>query len=158
MDEAWGALIPPHQGFVPVASPASHDLPLQMTDGHGQEMNVFGISAFHQIHCLFMALRSWTAYHYGVEQFTRPDHVLHCFDFLRQEVMCLGDTALEGADEYTIAQGKPGGTLGWGSKHVCNDWDALHQWAVENEARDAGTEKNFPHDYSHVAEAASTCY
>lgn len=44
------------------------------------------------------------------------EHVEHCIAYIKQGVMCAGDTALEGPDVG-------GGTLqGWGIKHECRTW------------------------------------
>ena len=52
-------------------------------------------------------------------------HSAHCFDYLRQSIMCAGDTSLEGETEVGP---------GWGSDHVCTDYDALLDWANKNGA------------------------
>ena len=49
-------------------------------------------------------------------------HSVHCFDYLRQSIMCAADTSLEG---------KTDAGPGWGSKHECTDYDALLAWANE---------------------------
>jgi hypothetical protein len=45
-------------------------------------------------------------------------HTIHCFDYLRQAILCAGDTTLEGTTEYGE---------GWGSLHQCKDIDAIRQ-------------------------------
>lgn len=52
-------------------------------------------------------------------------HSAHCFDYIRQALMCAGDTTLEGKTEAGP---------GWGSVHECVDYDALLDWANENSA------------------------
>lgn len=49
-------------------------------------------------------------------------HTVHCFDYLRQSIMCAADTSLEGKTEAGP---------GWGSTHECADYDALLEWANE---------------------------
>ena len=47
-----------------------------------------------------------------------PDHhwhMIHCFDYLRQTIMCCGDTALEGHE--TTFPDDNGGSDGWDAKH-----------------------------------------
>jgi len=59
-------------------------------------------------------------------------HVDHCFDYLRQSIMCYGDTALEG-----IANTFPEGVVGvdgWNVKHVCKNYDTLISYAELNRA------------------------
>jgi hypothetical protein len=52
-------------------------------------------------------------------------HSAHCFDYIRQALMCAGDTTLEGKTEAGP---------GWGSVHECVDYDALLGWANEHSA------------------------
>lgn len=52
-------------------------------------------------------------------------HSAHCFDYIRQALMCAGDTTLEG---------KTAAGPGWGSVHECVDYEALLEWANENSA------------------------
>jgi hypothetical protein len=58
-------------------------------------------------------------------------HVTHCFDYLRQSVLCAGDSALEGKSELVS-----GMTDGWGNEHICRSADAQRKWIVENRLSD----------------------
>jgi hypothetical protein len=49
-------------------------------------------------------------------------HSAHCFDYLRQSILCAADTILEG---------KTDAGPGWGSQHQCKDYDAVLAWANE---------------------------
>ena len=49
-------------------------------------------------------------------------HSSHCFDYLRQGLMCNADTTLQGDT----------GTPGWGTEHDCVDYDALLEWANDH--------------------------
>lgn len=59
------------------------------------------------------------------------DHVYHCFDYLRQVIICLADPTM---DPFHPTSETPGviETLGWGNTHVCRDWEALSDWADEH--------------------------
>lgn len=61
------------------------------------------------------------------------DHVDHCFQYLRQSLLCCGDTALEGQDPRTD---KPG-TDGTGAVHVCKEFDGIMAWADSRRLVDA---------------------
>ena len=54
-------------------------------------------------------------------------HVNHCYDVLRQAIICR-------ADDMPLFF--PGGTTETGDNQLrrCGDWDALTDWAVENTA------------------------
>ncbi|KAI0448093.1 hypothetical protein F4803DRAFT_496473 [Xylaria telfairii] len=53
---------------------------------------------------------------------TRPAHVRHCIDYLRQSLMCHADTNLEPVRKDL------GGVTGFGSEHKCRDFDKLKDW------------------------------
>lgn len=58
-------------------------------------------------------------------------HLNHCFDYLRQAVMCSADMSLEKAriDE----QGKIELAVdGWGVEHKCRSWDAVETFASKH--------------------------
>jgi hypothetical protein len=102
------------------------------------------LSAFHQLHCLVRSpttssqtrpsskpdnLQSYLVQHfqrgYSGSNLTQEvaHHSAHCFDYVRQALMCFGDTTLEGE----TAAGP-----GWGHVHECVDYEALLRWANEN--------------------------
>lgn len=63
----------------------------------------------------------------------KHNHVDHCFRYLRQSLVCCGDTALEGQDPNTNTLG----TDGTGAVHVCKDFDAISSWADGNRLVDS---------------------
>ncbi|TKX23757.1 oxidase [Elsinoe australis] len=84
------------------------------------------VSVFHQLHCLSYLVEKFQVGYSG-ENLTREvaHHSAHCFDYLRQSIMCAGDTTLEGKTEAGP---------GWGTPHECVDYDALLDWANKNAA------------------------
>ena len=54
------------------------------------------------------------------------DHLAHCFDYLRQAIMCHGDTPLEGLQDCFGPD--VGGSDGWGVQHVCKRYDDMYAW------------------------------
>lgn len=56
-----------------------------------------------------------------------PDHWKHCFDYLRQALMCALDKTLE-----TLQNGPDGAKIasvdGWGTQHQCRNFDHLATW------------------------------
>jgi hypothetical protein len=51
------------------------------------------------------------------------DHDAHCFDYIRQGLMCSGDLTVEGFTEYGD---------GWGSTHKCMDIENIKAWTEEH--------------------------
>jgi hypothetical protein len=83
----------------------------------------FGISMFHQIHCLHMI---------RLALINGPDdHSGHCLNFLRQGILCNCDTTL---DPLVInLDGTTTGTDGLGVTHVCRDWSQVYAYVTENQ-------------------------
>ncbi|MCJ1259228.1 hypothetical protein MMC24_007064 [Lignoscripta atroalba] len=56
-------------------------------------------------------------------------HLNHCFDYLRQAIMCNGDTAMD-KYAFTMDNGKLiHGVNGWGTTHQCRDFNAIYDFA-----------------------------
>jgi hypothetical protein len=64
---------------------------------------------------------------------TPEDHINHCFDYLRQAIMCAGDTTLEKAIVGEDGQIKRD-VEGWDVEHQCRDYNAIYAFATENHA------------------------
>ena len=63
----------------------------------------------------------------GGSKFDWPkEHDMHCFDALRQHIMCMADSTL-------LYSGGHGET-GVNQTLMCRDWDALRTWATEHTA------------------------
>lgn len=93
---------------------------------------VFEIAAFHQLHCLTAILRDFGRMRFGVplqtlqqgfEVITWEEHIAHCFDYIRETLMCFADSTAEGhmpnaPDRVALS----------GVQHVCNDFNGLVEW------------------------------
>lgn len=55
------------------------------------------------------------------------EHIYHCFDYVRQALMCNGDTTLEKVREVNGRLVR--GVDGWGVEHECRDYDAIYTYA-----------------------------
>ncbi|KAL8919490.1 MAG: hypothetical protein Q9208_006775 [Pyrenodesmia sp. 3 TL-2023] len=56
------------------------------------------------------------------EKTADPAHVRHCIDYLRQSLMCHGDTTIE------VKRAGVSGVRGSGTEHQCQDWERLRKW------------------------------
>jgi Mycotoxin biosynthesis protein UstYa len=113
-DWFWPAV----SGFVYLPHPEEYGL-LPNTNVIAGAENVYSISAYHQLHCLKIMHLTF------VELWNQESgdgrislvHVEHCIAYIKQGIMCAGDTALERPDIG-------GGTLqGWGTEHECRTGD-----------------------------------
>lgn len=125
---AWASLIPKGKGFVEhphIASPPK------------------AVAAYHQIHCLH-GIR--IAYYSRVNELHKLQdkhslvnhyienmganmhlyHLDHCFEYLRQALMCAADSNLEDlvVDETGRAEAP-----GWGTERVCRNFGRLGRWS-----------------------------
>ncbi|KAL1586399.1 hypothetical protein WHR41_05290 [Cladosporium halotolerans] len=133
-DEAWGNdLSPPGDGFVLIPNPKDYSLPPGQTTREG-EGEIYDISVFHQLHCLnhvrtfLFTLKAGMDYNNTVETYDsllkhQEDHVYHCFDYIRQALMCNADLTVEWPK--TEANGERVAVDGWGVQHQCKNWDSV---------------------------------
>lgn len=60
----------------------------------------------------------------------------HCFDYLRQAIMCAGDMTLE---RTAIEADGTRSVTGWGDRHVCpRDFEAARAWTGERKYKESG--------------------
>ncbi|KAK2601508.1 hypothetical protein N8I77_010955 [Diaporthe amygdali] len=130
LDEAlvlWDRL--QRDATIPISRPDQYDLPEPIIK-HGKSAYI--ISAFHQLHCLGLIFEGFQRLHQHEEIKGDIGHYSHCFDFLRQAIMCAGDTTLEGVQhsENPLIKNTQGAD-GWGATHNCRNWDDIKTWAKE---------------------------
>ncbi|KAH7927383.1 hypothetical protein BV22DRAFT_1127419 [Leucogyrophana mollusca] len=94
----------------------------------GEQGRMFGISMFHQMHCLQMLRKAI------IEKGSANTHTQHCLNLLRQAVLCASDTTL---DPMNVSdEGKLIGTDGVGIVHVCRDWEKVYEFVRTNQMGD----------------------
>ena len=131
-DEAWGALNPIGDGFVLIKNPEDYDLPPGKPSEKG---DVYDISVFHQLHCLnhlrtfLFTLKAGMDLNNTREVYDRllvpqEEHVYHCFDYIRQALMCHADLTVEWP--RTEADGRRFAVDGWNIEHQCKSWVSLN--------------------------------
>jgi hypothetical protein len=122
-------------GYVKVDHPeAYNNLPTPLADFSS---TVFTTAMTHQLHCLYAIVEVFsglTSNNTDKVPKETPWHLNHCFEYLRQSIMCCGDIALEG-QATTFPQGVTGSD-GWDSKHVCKDYRQIFEYLEENRAND----------------------
>ncbi|KAF2852749.1 hypothetical protein T440DRAFT_466332 [Plenodomus tracheiphilus IPT5] len=140
--EAWLGIVPAGLGYVNVKNASNYsNLPQPIHDYPSK--SVFTTSVTHQLHCLYTILSAYNTQKLALDSTTTatssrridpvikmPWHINHCFDYLRQAVMCSGDVALEGA-ATTFPEGEfgdRGGSDGWDGTHVCRDYGEVKGW------------------------------
>ncbi|KAM3513149.1 hypothetical protein MY11210_003174 [Beauveria gryllotalpidicola] len=125
--EAWESIVPVGQGTVQFPR-GSH--------------NLYTLSVVHQLHCLWSIHGN---YYRKVDGDPDTDmsaaHMRHCFDYLRQGLMCASDTSLEPVDL------KLGGVTGWGSERLCRDYQQVVAWAEDHRVSNLRGFQETPHHH-----------
>ncbi|KAF5017642.1 hypothetical protein F66182_10407 [Fusarium sp. NRRL 66182] len=131
---AWNSLLPKGRGWIHMRNKtALPDMP-----GLNQSLpeHIALPSVYHQLHCLYSTMRGYydlldhiSSPHRRRELPTDPgwnkEHLNHCWDYLRQNIMCAADVTLEWHRWNEKVE------TGWGYEHQCKDWDALTDWVLE---------------------------
>ncbi|PMD42925.1 hypothetical protein L207DRAFT_422686 [Hyaloscypha variabilis F] len=127
-DRAWRSLMPYGDGFIIVNNSQALGLPPGIQHSNGES---YDVSMFHQLHCLMriretLFMTKFALNHTNAEKIDEhliePSmmHVYHCFDYIRQALMCAGDLTLEWP--RTEKNGQRFAVDGWGVSHQCKSW------------------------------------
>ncbi|KAI0476657.1 hypothetical protein F4859DRAFT_57130 [Xylaria cf. heliscus] len=131
----WLGITPKGLGYLEVNDPAKYDnLPTKLKIFEDQF--VVTTSMTHQLHCLYAIAEAYSALTSDTTRVPKetPWHLTHCFDYIRQGIMCCGDVALEG-EQTTFPEGFEGSD-GWDAKHVCKDYGQILAYLNKNRAND----------------------
>ncbi|PGH23752.1 hypothetical protein AJ80_02182 [Polytolypa hystricis UAMH7299] len=132
-----------HSSSVIVENPRAYGLKKGFAGPNGRER--FGLSMFHQLHCLAslrFAYYNEEADAHGHSHGPQPNekdatsntHIDHCFDYLRQGILCSGDLALE-----WLIEGSNDQVDGWGIAHNrCKDPVAIEAFISKHRASKEG--------------------
>ncbi|CCX31739.1 hypothetical protein FPQ18DRAFT_268070 [Pyronema domesticum] len=145
-DEAtdhWNDLIAGHDALF-VEDPKKYGLPegIVASYEHPNKTNppdnrFYVISQLHQLHCLAIIRWNYWQAAEGKNMSEIRDaanyklHVNHCFEYLRQSMMCGGDIIVEG---YS-ALGHATSVTGWGTRHSCIDFQELRRFQIDQEIK-----------------------
>ncbi|KAF2205678.1 hypothetical protein GQ43DRAFT_459753 [Delitschia confertaspora ATCC 74209] len=144
-DAAWDSLMPTGRGFVLIENPEKYGYHRGIPTEKGVDR--FSVSVFHQLHCLGMIRASYykrnsTSQPIGhMEGNVPPEildevhnhHIAHCFDYLRQALMCNADTTVEWAKVQSNGDRRQ--VDGWGIPHkTCKDWNSVLGWMEKYKA------------------------
>lgn len=142
-NDVWDNLMPPGEGFVLVGNPEKYGLRPGLPSVNGPDR--YPVSVFHQLHCLGMIRESYNSALLGVRPHSQDDEnfpdelahesnredIGHCFDYIRQALMCSADMTIEWAME--MPDGKPPSAVdGWGIPHTCRNWNDVLKWMAEH--------------------------
>lgn len=114
-DNGWASLTPRGHGFVKI------------------DEEFYSLSLYHQLHCLNSFRRTFNNNNNGSHANHGTFHAEHCISYLRQMILCAGDTTLEPAYSAFTKDGLPTrAASGIGVTHQCRDWVQIRHFAEEN--------------------------
>lgn len=137
--------IQPGDGFIhlPSTATANSTTKLPAGIGHNASSFTYDTTLFHQLHCLtHIRTYLWTLNAtvskppfqsdkvYSTLLRPQQDHMNHCFDYIRQSLMCYGDLTYEWP--RTESDGRRFAVDGWGVQHECRKWEAVVEFMREN--------------------------
>lgn len=106
------------------------------------DKEVYSIAVFHEMHCLMhisayidklvMQIRNKD---FAIDE-GAIGHNDHCFNYLRNALMCCGDTTLEGQSQANMFK-HVSGTDGTGAVHMCRNYDEIYAYAERKRVVDA---------------------
>ncbi|TGO26884.1 hypothetical protein BPAE_0051g00190 [Botrytis paeoniae] len=88
------------------------------------------LNGFHSLHCLQLVRNLVLGAYDNVPLKYSLEHVSHCLNVLREEVMCNADDTPRYTSRLNSEKGKEHPTSGIGQTRMCNDWEKLRSWAV----------------------------
>jgi len=103
-------------------------LPYALRYPWNENYGVYLLQGFHNMHCLRTIFRYVKNNEENRPQQVGYEHVLHCLDQLRQDIMCNSDDT----PRWAHYDGTPG--TGEGQVKMCKDWDALADWSLKHTA------------------------
>ncbi|KAH8809394.1 hypothetical protein F5884DRAFT_901488 [Xylogone sp. PMI_703] len=131
--QKWLDLVPKGLGYVRIDNVEDYDnLPTPLPE---YDYPVFTTSVTHQLHCLYKLQELYSSLVSnntgGKVHESSGWHSGHCFEYLRQSIMCCGDTALEGKQTSFPSKDHPGSD-GWDAKHICRDYNQIYTYLEAN--------------------------
>ncbi|KAI0534374.1 hypothetical protein GGR58DRAFT_61283 [Xylaria digitata] len=125
-DAAWRTIL--NAGLIKLTPEQADMLSAPTAKNQEDPTSYVGIlEVFHQLHCLnTLRLRAFAKD--SEVQFADPGHTAHCFEYIRQSLMCLADVNIapiswnERKREYAIH---------WDATRQCRNFEKIHAWALD---------------------------
>ncbi|QDS71425.1 hypothetical protein FKW77_003424 [Venturia effusa] len=129
-----GLYVPIGSGSVSIPDYANHPmLGKPITDDPIRSGPIFEASWTHALHCLYYSKDNYhqllTNGTFGFGGERNDDHAAHCFEYLRNQILCMADMTLEGSESILDATGK-------GQAHMCRDREEAIAWIEERRVDD----------------------
>lgn len=134
----WDQLMPLGSGSVAIPDYKQHPrLGNPIVDDPLRSGPIFEASWTHALHCLYYTLDSYHQllllsqdFSYDIDPYhTSGVHATHCFEYLRNNILCNLDMTLEG--DQSLPEEKERG-----QPHVCRNYDEARRWIEDRRLDD----------------------
>lgn len=124
----WDMLMPLGSGSVEINN--YKDYPMlgkPIVDDPIRNGSLFEASWTHALHCLYYTVDSYhqlvtsNGTKFGFDGERNDYHAAHCFEYLRNQILCMADMTLEGSESVLDATGN-------GQAHMCRDREEAIRW------------------------------
>lgn len=97
----------------------------------GDVPHPYAVSMYHQLHCLNFMRYDLTQSKKGVKATKAVlGHANHCYNYIRQAILCSGDSTLEPRITEQLVCDNPAPASS--SLHVCKDWARIRDYVGTN--------------------------
>ncbi|KAI1436987.1 hypothetical protein GGR50DRAFT_158342 [Xylaria sp. CBS 124048] len=123
-DAAWGTIL--NAGLIKLTPAQADTLSAPTAVNQDDPTTYVGIlEVFHQLHCLnLLRLRAFATDE--EKQFADPGHTEHCFEYIRQSLMCLADVNIA---PISFNERKREYAIHWDATRQCRNFEKIHAWA-----------------------------
>ncbi|KAF1995266.1 hypothetical protein P154DRAFT_556871 [Amniculicola lignicola CBS 123094] len=86
------------------------------------ERSVYYLKGYHDLHCLKLIRKAITSTSNNTTRSFSLNHILHCLEGLRQDIICAADdTPMPALDSHGVGDGQV---------RQCRDWEKMTKWAT----------------------------
>ncbi|KAK6595737.1 hypothetical protein H4I96_10056 [Botrytis cinerea] len=132
----WDMLMPLGSGTVRIPDYEQHPmLGKPIVDDPIRSGPIFEASWTHALHCLYYTVDTYhqlvlsSGQTFGFDGARNDMHASHCFEYLRNQILCMADMTLEGSESVLDATGE-------GQAHVCRNRREAIEWIEERRVDD----------------------
>ncbi|PGH34644.1 hypothetical protein GX50_02534 [[Emmonsia] crescens] len=155
VEAAWNKTLGSTDGVVQLPKSTANRLPRSIESFIEPGQYIYGVGMFHQLHCLNRIRRTFYADRFFSDE-TKEDidfHKNHCFDLLRQSILCAGDVSMvywwnrsytytdeSGHEQYSqrylsmnnVEKARNSFAF-WDVEARCHDSEAIYEWAEKHQ-------------------------
>ncbi|EGE82471.1 hypothetical protein RJZ56_005912 [Blastomyces dermatitidis] len=154
LEAAWNKTLGSTDGVVQLPKSIASRLDRSIESFVEPGQYIYGVGMFHQLHCLNRIRRTFYADKFfpGESKDDIDFHKNHCFDLLRQSILCAGDVSMvywwnqsytytdeRGQEQYSqrylsmsnVEKARHSFAY-WDVEARCHDTDAIYEWAEKN--------------------------